>query len=171
MSTKLYIIALAAILAAGPFAVPAYAQGMEETTSGGTLDITLDPEWTTDAERNVKFHVGFLNPGTDQPHQHQDYDFVIIQDGNEVFRASEQTGQQVLHNVEGTLTIPYTFEQNGDYTVRVELLGLGLPPIPITPEQADFSIAVTPEFPSGALGAVAAVMAGAIAAARIKLKR
>ncbi len=171
MSTKLYIIALATILAAGSFAVPAYAQSMEQTTSGGTLDITLDQELDPNDPKKIEFHVGFIDPATGQPHQHQDYDFVILQGDSEVFRASEQTGQQVLHNVEGTLTVPYTFQQTGDYTVRVELHGLGLPPIPIAPEQADFSITVVPEFPAGAVGAVAAVMAGAIAAARIKMKR
>jgi hypothetical protein len=171
MSTKLYIIALAAILAAGSFVVPAYAQEMEQPTSGGTLDIELNPEPDQNNPKNVRFHVTFIDPATGQPHQHQDYDFVILQGDTEIFRASEQTGQQVLHNVEGTLTVPYEFEQTGDYTTRVELHGLGLPPVPIAPEQADFSVTVTPEFPAGALGAVSAVMAGTIAVARIKMKR
>jgi hypothetical protein len=169
MPIKLYIIALAAILAAGPLAAPAFAQGMEKPTSGGTLDITLDPTWNENG--NATFRVGFIDPATGQLHQHQDYDFVILQGDSEVFRASEVTGQRVLHNVEGTLTVPYTFTQNGDYVVKVELHGLGLPPIPIAPEQAEFPVSVTPEFPTGALDAVAAVMAGAIAVARIKLKR
>lgn len=168
MSTKPYIVVLAAILAAGSFAVPAYAQSMEKPTSGGTLNITLEPEW---GDNSTRFHVGFIDPATGQPHQHQDYDFVILQGEDEVFRASEQTGQQVLHNVEGTLTVPFQFAENGDYTVRVELLGLGLPPIPITPEQADFSVTVTPEFPAGAAGAVAAVIGGVIVAARVKMMK
>ncbi len=172
MSTKLYIVALAAVLAAGSFAVPVYAQGMEQT--GGTLDIMLEPAWSDNGGNegaSAQLRVSFIDPATGQLHQHQDYDFVILQNGNEVFRASSVTGQQVIHNVPGTLTVPYTFEQNGDYVVRVELHGIGLPPIPIAPEYSDFPITVTPEFPAGALGAVAAVMAGAIAAARIRMKR
>lgn len=171
MSTKLYIIALAAIIAAGSFAVPAYAQSMEQPTSGGTMNITLEQELNPENATDIRFHVGFIDPATGQPHQHQDYDFVILQGDSEIFRASEQTGQQVLHNVEGTLTVPYQFEQTGDYTVRVELHGLGLPPIPIAQENADFSVTVTPEFPAGAAGAVAAVIGGVIVAARIKMKR
>jgi hypothetical protein len=170
MSTKLYIIALAAVLAAGSFAVPAYAQEMRDPTSGGTLDIMLTPEVNPEDGRDIKFHVSFLNPGTDQPHEHQDYDVVILQGGNEVFSAAQQTGQPVLHNVPGTLTVPYKFEENGDYVVRVELYGTGIPAIP-TNESVEFPVTVTPEFPAGALGAVAAVMAGAIAVARVKLKR
>jgi hypothetical protein len=169
MSTKLYIIALAAILAAGSLAAPAFAQGMRDSTDKGTLDITLDPEWG--ADRNAKFHVRFLNPGTDEQHLHQDYGFAILQDGQEVYRAIDtQTNSPVIHNVPGQATFPFTFQENGDYVVRVELYGTGLPAIP-TSESVEFPVSVTPEFPTGALGAVAAVMAGAIAVARVKLKR
>jgi hypothetical protein len=98
--------------------------------------------------------VSFLNPGTDTVHQHQDYDFRILKDdGQEVFSAARQTGQSVLHNVEGTLTVPYTFQENGDYTVQVFLAGTGIPAIP-TDEEATFPITVAPEFPAGGILAV-----------------
>ncbi|UVS70549.1 hypothetical protein [Nitrososphaera viennensis] len=167
-STTLYLsIALAAILAAGFAVIPAAYAQTGAPAGGKSLDIAITPEWSDDG--NAKLNVSFFNPGTTTLHQHQDYDVVIIQNGNEVFRASKQTNQPLLHNVEGTLSVPYKFPQNGQYTVRVELLGLGLPPVPITPEHTDLSISVTPEFPVGALGAVAAaVMTGAVVATRIK---
>jgi hypothetical protein len=48
--------------------------------------------------------VSFLNLGTGTLHEHQDYDFRILKDGEVIFSAARQTGQAVLHNVEGTLT-------------------------------------------------------------------
>jgi hypothetical protein len=135
----------------------AYAQegGMMKTTSKGTLDIRLDPVWTEGGQG--QFTVSFLNPGTDTPHQHQDYDVRILKDGQQVFSAANQTGQAILHNVEGTVTVPFTFQQNGDYTIQVYLAATGIsPPIP-TDEDATFSINVTPEFPAGVLLATLAV--------------
>jgi hypothetical protein len=138
-------------------ATPAYAQqgggGMVKPTSKGTLDISLAPTWGDAGE--AQFTVSFLNSGTESVHQHQDYDFRILKDGQQVFSAASQTGQAVLHNVEGTLTIPYTFQENGDYTVQVYLAGTGIPAIP-TDEEATFPITVVPEFPAG--GILAAVM-------------
>lgn len=133
----------------------AYAQngGMEKTTSKGTLDIRLEPMWSEGGQ--ATFTVSFLNPGTDTVHEHQDYDFRILKDGQQVFSAASQTGQAVLHNVEGTLTVPYTFSENGDYTIQVYLAGTNLPAIP-TDEEATFPITVVPEFPAAGVPAIVA---------------
>jgi hypothetical protein len=149
-------------------ATAAYAQdgGMVKTTSKSTLDIGLAPTWNEGGQ--ATFTVSFLNPGTDTVHQHQDYDFRILQGGQQVFSAASQTGQAVLHNVEGTLTVPYTFQENGDYTVQVYLAGTGIPAIP-TDEEATFPITVVPEFPAG--GILAAVLAASITTAIVLSQR
>jgi len=146
----------------------AYAQdgGMVKTTSKGTLDIGLAPIWNEGGQ--ATFTVSFLNPGTDTLHEHQDYDFRILKDGQQVFSAASQTGQAVLHNVEGTLTVPYTFQENGDYTIQAYLAGTGIPAIP-TDEEATFPITVVPEFPAG--GILAAVLAGSITTAIVLSQR
>src|SRR5918995_3916398 len=140
----------------------AYAQegGMVKTTDKGTLDIRLVPMWSEGGQ--ATFTVSFLNPGTDTPHEHQDYDLRILKDGQEVFSAANQTGQAVLHNVEGTLTVPYTFQENGDYTAQVYLAGIGLPAIP-TDEESTFPITVVPEFPAGSI--LATVLAASMTTA------
>jgi hypothetical protein len=166
------IFFLIALLLAASFSITtaaaaAYAQdgGMVKTTSKGTLDVRLEPTWSEGGQ--ASFNVSFLNPGTDTLHQHQDYDFKILRGGQEVFSAARQTGQQILHNVEGTLTVPYTFQENGDYTVQVDLAGTGIGPTIPTDEEATFSIAVTPEFPAGVLvAALAALMTTAIVLAQ-----
>src|SRR5918998_2654055 len=126
----------------------AYAQdgGMVKTTNKDTRDIRLAPTWNEGGQ--ATFTVSFLNPGTDTVHEHQDYDFRILKDGQEVFSAARQTGQAVLHNVEGTLTVPYTFQENGNYTIQVYLAGIGLPAIP-SDEEATFPITVVLESDTG----------------------
>src|SRR5918992_1121651 len=146
----------------------AYAQdgGMVQTTDKGTLDIRLVPMWSEGGQ--ATFTVSFLSPGTDAPHEHQDYDFRILKDGQAVFSAANQTGQAVLHNVEGTLTVPYTFQENGDYTIQVYLAGIGLPAIP-SDEEATFPITVVPEFPVG--GILAVVLAASMTTAIVLSQR
>jgi hypothetical protein len=162
------VLLLGAIFSITTTATAAYAQddGMVKTTSKGTLDIGLAPTWNEGGQ--ATFTVSFLNPGTDTLHEHQDYDFRILQSGQQVFSTGSQTGQAVLHNVEGTLTVPYTFQENGDYTVQVYLAGTGIPAIP-TDEEATFSINVVPEFPAG--GILAAVLAASITTAIVLSQR
>jgi hypothetical protein len=156
------------LMAVFSFATVAYAQesGMRSTTSKGTLDVVVEPEWKENG--NVSFHVSFFNPGTETLHEHQDYDFRILKDGIEVFSAARSTGQSLIHNIPGTLTVPYQFQENGDYTIQVYLAGTGITPIIPTDEEATFPIQVTPEFPLGAFGIVAAVMGSAIVLARYR---
>src|SRR5687768_2282255 len=149
----------------------AYAQGagMVKTTDKGTFDIRLAPAWSEGGQ--ATFTVSFLNPGTDTVHEHQDYDFRILKDGQAVFSAANQTGQAVLHNVEGTVTVPsvpYTFQENGDYTIQVYLAGIGLPAIP-SDEEATFPITVVPEFPAG--GILAVVLAASMTTAIVLSQR
>jgi hypothetical protein len=153
-----FFIALMMMLLGAIFGVTtttaAYAQdgGMVKTTDKGTLDIRLVPMWSEGGQ--ATFTVSFLNPGTDTPHEHQDYDFRILKDGQPVFSAANQTGQAVLHNVEGTLTVPYTFQENGEYTIQVYLAGTGITPTIPTEEEATFPITVVPEFPAAGILAV-----------------
>jgi hypothetical protein len=166
------IFLLVALVFGAIFSVTAvtavYAQdgGMVQTTSKGTLDVRLVPTWNEGGQ--ATFNVSFLNPGTDTLHEHQDYDFRILKDGQQVFSAANQTGQALVHNVEGTLTIPYTFQENGDYTIQMYLAGTGIPAIP-TDEEATFPITVVPEFPAG--GILAAVLAASITTAVVLSQR
>lgn len=168
----LVALLLGAIFSVMTTTTPAvYAQdgGMVKTTDKGTLDVRLEPMWGEGGQAD--FNVAFLNPGTDSLHEHQDYDIRILKDGQQVFSAANQTGQAVLHNVEGTLTVPYTFQENGDYTIQVYLAGTGISPSIPTDEEATFPITVVPELPAaGILSAtVAALMTTSIVLARRRI--
>lgn len=164
MASSMFLVALL-LVPVFSIATVAYAQdGMREKTSKGTLDILLEQTWKEN--RSATFKVSFLNPGADTLHEHQDYDFRILKDGTEVFSAARQTGQALIHNVEGTITVPYTFHENGNYTIQLYLAGTGIVPTIPTEEDATFPIEVIPEFPAGAIGVVAAVMTGVLVFAR-----
>ena len=167
MVSSVFLIALllASVIS---IATIAYAQVvMTQTTSKGTLDISVEPTWNENA--NASFKVSFLNPGTDTLHQHQDYDFRILKNGNEVFSAAEQTGQSLIHNAEGTITVPYLFQEQGEYTIQIYLAGTGISPTIPTDEEVLFPIQVTPEFQTVAVGALAALMTTAILLGRRRM--
>ena len=164
MASSIFLAALLLVAVFGTASAYAQEGGMRGTTSKGTLDIMVVPTWGENG--SATFRVSFFNPGTDTLHEHQDYDFRILKDGTEVFSAARQTGQNLIHNVEGTITVPYTFEENGDYTIQVYLAGTGIAPIIPTDEEVTFPVTIVPEFPAGAIGAIAAVMAGTLVFAR-----
>jgi hypothetical protein len=112
------------------------------TTSGGTLDVKLEPSPNPiKSGQETKYKVTFLQKGTDTVQVHIDYDFIILKDNTtEVFKASQQTGQPLLHTAEGTVTIPFTLEEPSDYTIRVPMMGINF--IPMATEYADFPIKV-----------------------------
>jgi hypothetical protein len=141
------IFPVMSIASSSSFSSAVYAQdaGMVQTTSGGSLDVRLEPVWSEGAE--AMFDVSFLDPETGTLHEHQDYDFRILRDDGEIiYSAANQTGQPLLHNVPGTLSVPYTFEETGEFVIQVHLAGIGLPAVP-TNEEASFPITVVPEFP------------------------
>ena len=159
----------ALVLLAGVSVIPASAQEDENsmimTTSKGSLDIKLEPILLNSTD--ARFRVSFLNPGTETLHQHQDYDFRILQDGQEIFSAAKQTNQPLIHNVEGTISVPYNFATTGEYSIEVQILGLGFGPTLVpTEENAAFPIKVIPEFPAGVIVAISALMVGSIALTR-----
>ncbi|HZB99439.1 MAG TPA: hypothetical protein VE226_05450 [Nitrososphaeraceae archaeon] len=110
------------------------------STSGGTLDVRLESTPNpikSDQETNYK--VTFLQKGTDTVQVHIDYDFIILEDNNiEVFKASQQIGQPLLHTAEGIVTIPFTLEEAGNYTIKVSVMGINF--IPMATEYADFPV-------------------------------
>lgn len=164
------IVPLMILVAIG--VLPAYAQEEENsmimTTSKGSLDIRLEPVQAN--SNQVRYNVNFLNPGTETLHQHQDYDFKILKNGEEIFSAARQTNQPLIHNVEGTISVPYNFEETGDYSVEIQILGLGFGPTLVpTDENAVFQITVTPEFPLGLTGVLVGVISSSILLTR-KLK-
>jgi hypothetical protein len=110
------------------------------------------------------FQVSFLDTGTDNVHKHIDYAFIIEdREGREIFNAAPP-GQSTLHTAEGVITIPYRFQEKGDYTVNVILYGVDF--ITTIPQVARFPCNDIPEFPLGMMGLFAGIIATTIVISR-----
>lgn len=171
---KAYTLALlvAATLIPASFLQPAFAEGMRKSSSGGSIDVLVEPVWPENPDEQTQFKVSFLSPGTDNVEPHAWFDLKILDsDGKTVFSITQAVSQNVFHSAEGHVTVPVKLE-NGSYKIHVDVLGTPGSPqfIPITTETVDFDINVVPEFPVGMLGLVAAVVSGTIVATRLKMK-
>ena len=116
---------------------------MKKQTSGGALDVILQPSPQPVSHTGpTSIKVQFLTKGTNTVQPHIDYNLIIKDSvGKQVFSASQLAGQSggaPLHTAEGIVTIPYTFQAPGDYTINVTVYGILFNPI--KPESADFII-------------------------------
>jgi hypothetical protein len=121
------------------------SDNIKKQTSGGSLDVILQTSPQPVGHTNpTSLKVHFLTKATGAVQPHIDYDLIIKgSGGKQVFSASQLAGQSgaPLHTAEGIVTIPYTFQGPGDYTISVTIYGILFNPI--KPESADFTIRVT----------------------------
>jgi hypothetical protein len=111
-------------------------------TNGTSIDIDLQIQaFPVTKNVDTQFMITFLQPSTQTVQVHVDYDFAITKMNNEVFRASSKTGQPLLHTAEGIVKIPYKFEEGGQYSVQISVMGINF--IPIKTEQALFDLKVS----------------------------
>jgi hypothetical protein len=151
-SIKCFLMVLVLMICLFSFrtlSLPTHAQtqmgvDMRKTTSGGTLDILLQPSPQPVGHTGpTSLKVKFMTKGSQTVQPHIDYDLVIKNsNGKQVFQASQLAGQpgKPLHTAEGVVTIPYTFQGPGDYSISIPVYGILFNPI--KPESADFTIKV-----------------------------
>jgi hypothetical protein len=119
------------------------ATTMNKPTSGGSLNVVLQPSpdpIVKGTQTNLK--VTFDQKGTSTVQPHIDYDVTISKAGKQLFNAVTQAGQQgpSLHTSDGIITIPYTFQEPGIYSIKVSVFGILFNPI--NPEFAQFQVNV-----------------------------
>jgi len=117
---------------------------MNKETSGGSLKVILQPSpYPVGKGKQTNLKVTFDHNGSSSVQPHIDYDLIIIKEGKQVFQASALAGHpnQPLHTAEGVVTIPYTFQQPGAYSLNITAYGILFNPI--RPEVAQFPINVT----------------------------
>jgi len=114
----------------------------KQATDGKSVDIDLQIQpFPVIQNVNSQFKITFLQPSSQTVQVHVDYDLSISKMNSEVFRASSSTGQPLLHTAEGIVSIPYKFNQEGEYSVQVSVMGINF--IPIKTEQALFDLKVS----------------------------
>jgi hypothetical protein len=120
------------------------AATMNKATSGGSLNVMIQPTPNPVVKgTQTNFKVSFDQKGGSAVQPHIDYDLTITKDGKQVFQASALAGHpnQPLHTAEGIVTIPYTFQQQGDYIMNITVYGILFNPI--RPEVAQFPLSVS----------------------------
>lgn len=134
---------------------PVYAQEQSEQqvvlTDKGTLEVGLFtiPAHPQPGEQ-TKFKIDFINKNTKVIQEHIDYSITVTKGNDQVF------GIPLTHTAIGSVTIPYEFQEVGEYRVSVDVQGIVFQPIPT--ETASFAISVEKESQSknGCLIATAA---------------
>jgi len=118
--------------------LPAFGQGQSQQiklTSGGTINVGLstDPANPNTGDQ-TQLKISFFNKQTNAIQQHVDYRITVTQGQNQVF------GIPITHTADGIISIPYEFQNAGDYQVTVSVEGILFQPIP--PETAVFSVTI-----------------------------
>lgn len=123
-------------------AVQITAADSKAATDGNSVNIDLQIQpFPISKDVDSQFMITFLQPSSQTVQVHVDYDFAITNNDSEVFRASTKTGQPLLHTAEGIVKIPYKFDQGGEYSLQVSVMGINF--IPIKTEQALFDLKVS----------------------------
>lgn len=140
MTTVLKILLTLVLLTLVIF--PAYAQEQSEQqvvlTDKGTLQVGLStiPAHPQPGEQ-TKLKIDFINKNTKAVQEHIDYSITVTKKGIPVF------GIPLTHTAIGSVTIPYEFQEAGEYKVSVDVQGIVFQPIPT--ETASFTISVGKE--------------------------
>ena len=122
-----------------PFLIlPVFGQDQSQQikpTSGGTINVGFltDPANPNPGDE-TQLKISFINKQSNAIQQHIDYRVTVTQGQNQVF------GIPITHTAEGSVSIPYQFQNAGDYQVTVSVEGILFQPIP--PETVVFSITV-----------------------------
>jgi hypothetical protein len=116
---------------------PVYAQQQSQQikpTSGGTINVgfSTDPANPNPGDQ-TQLKISFINK-QNAIQQHIDYRVTVTQGQNQVF------GIPITHTAEGSVSIPYQFQNAGDYQITVSVEGILFQPIP--PETAVFSLII-----------------------------
>jgi hypothetical protein len=72
---------------------------------------------------------------------HADTDIVILKDGKELYKASNEFSQPFVHTPNGIVLSSYKFPDSGQYIITVKILGLNF--MPVSEKQANFAANVT----------------------------
>jgi hypothetical protein len=111
----------------------------------GGLNVVLQPSpYPILKGTQTSLKISFYQKGTSVVQPHIYYDVKISKAGKQLFDAVTQAGyvgNVWLHSSEGIITIPYTFQGSGVYSVKVTVFGILF--IPIYPESAEFQVNVT----------------------------
>ncbi len=118
--------------------LPAFGQQQPQQiklTSGGTINVGFSTEPANpNSGDQTQLKISFINKQTNAIQPHIDYRVTVTKGQNQIF------GIPLTHTAEGSVSVPYQFQDAGDYQVTVSVEGILFQPIP--PETAVFSVTI-----------------------------
>ena len=140
--SKLKFIPILVLLSLAVFPVYAQQQSQQiKLTSGGTINVGLSTDPVNpNPGAQTQLKISFINKQTNAIQQNIDYRVTVTKGQNQVF------GIPITHTAEGAVSIPYQFQDTGDYQVTVSVEGILFQPIP--PETAEFSVTIASTQPT-----------------------
>ena len=127
------------VIANNPFYSMSNAKilGVRGHTSDGKLLVELEysPEVVKKDELTF-FRINFFDSDSNDRTRHVDCDLIVRKSGTELFKASKQYGEPLIHSPNGILLTSFGFNETGRYTLSVEVGGLNF--FPINPLFVDF---------------------------------
>ena len=127
------------VIAKNPFYSMSNAkiQVVKGHTSDGKLLVELEysPEVVKKDEVTF-FRINFFDSDSNDRTRHVDCDLIVRKSGTELFKASKQYGEPLIHSPNGIYLTSFGFNETGRYTLSVEVGGLNF--FPIKPLFVDF---------------------------------
>jgi hypothetical protein len=171
---KSLTVLLASLLMLGEVTVALAETVMVIPTDNGSTNVQVsidkgsvkDGQFAIDQPHAVTFNLKFLDPVTNEPVHHLNYDVVVSdQDGNMAYKVHEG------HAHDGTNAYTVLLPDTGSFTLTIGIEGVGaMKPYDSTYNgTASSVIAVTPEFPVSIMAVMAMVAGVGIAVSRLKL--
>ncbi len=148
----------------GPTKMPG-AMVLPTDNKSVNVEVTLSA-MTLEPNKEITFNLRFLDPMTNLPLNHTNYDFKVTDSsGNAV------VDMKGLHTHPGVVSQSVTFTSTGSYTLSVNVIGTGIPPPPFNTSHsglATTSLNVVPEFPLTAILPMILAFVAVVAVMRIR---
>ena len=117
---------------------------MRASTKSFYVELLLSS--TPEPNKEVNMLITFFQRANNTQLRHVDY-VITIRDGNgNIIDRIPPEPAPILHTDTGSITVPYTFKTEGNYTISVDIKGILFVAVPT--ETAEFNVTVVPEFPS-----------------------
>jgi hypothetical protein len=135
-------------------------------TDNGSIkvEVAMDREMI-ETEQPVRFTLRFLHPLTEEPLEHVNYSFTIMDE-----KGNNMVSESNIHAHLGIDTQSVTFSETGSFTMSIDVTGIGVE----EPYDSSYSgevstaLVVVPEFPLGILAVMGVVLGTAIAITRFR---
>jgi len=117
-------------------------KSVESMTVDNLINIKLEYSPQAFQTGSTEFFKATLFYKTDnQRVLHADTDIIIIKDGKEIYKESNEFSQPYVHTPNGIVLSSYKFPGSGQYVISIKVVGINF--MPVDPKQVNFATNIT----------------------------